>query len=318
MSDAVQAASELERILVIKLGALGDMVQATGPFLAIRRHHPQATITLLTTEPFAELARRGGWFDDVWIDKKPSAFDVSGWLALRRRLRDGRFQRVYDLQTSDRSSFYFRLFGPGPYPEWSGIARGCSHPHANPGRDRMHTIDRQVEQLQAAGIGAVPPPDMSWAGDDVSALGVTQPFALLMPGGARHRLDKRWPAGRFSGLGRRLASRGVRPVLIGTTAESEVIGQIAAAIPEALDLMDQTSFLQIAALAREATVAVGNDTGPMQIAAATGCPSVVLFSMESDPALCAPRGPAVKILKRPTLNTLSIDEVWGAVRPALP
>ncbi|MDA0675058.1 MAG: glycosyltransferase family 9 protein [Proteobacteria bacterium] len=318
MSDVLQPASESPRILVVKLGALGDVVQATGPFVAIRRHHPQATITLLTTEPFGELAKDGGWFDDVWIDRKPAMLDVSGSLALRRRLRDGGFQRVYDLQTSDRSSLYFRLFWPGPYPEWSGIARGCSHPHANPARDRMHTIDRHIEQLRAAGIGAVPPPDMSWSGADIAALGITQPFALLMPGGARHRLDKRWPVARFSGLGRRLASRGVRPVLIGTKAEAEVMGQIASAVPEALDLMDRTSFLQIAVLAREASVAVGNDTGPMQIAAATGCPSVVLFSMQSDPALCAPRGRVVKILRRPTLHTLSIDEVWGAVRPALP
>ena len=318
MSDVLQPASESPRILVVKLGALGDVVQATGPFVAIRRHHPQATITLLTTEPFGELAKGGGWFDDAWIDRKPAMLDVSGWLALRRRLRDGGFQRVYDLQTSDRSSLYFRLFWPGPYPEWSGIARGCSHPHANPARDRMHTIDRHIEQLRAAGIGAVPPPDMSWSGADIAALGIAQPFALLMPGGARHRLDKRWPAARFSGLGRRLASRGVRPVLIGTKAEAEVMGQIASAVPEALDLMDRTSFLQIAVLAREALVAVGNDTGPMQIAAATGCPSVVLFSMQSDPALCAPRGRVVKILRRPTLHTLSIDEVWGAVRPALP
>ncbi|HBA43779.1 MAG TPA: ADP-heptose--LPS heptosyltransferase, partial [Alphaproteobacteria bacterium] len=54
------------RILVIKLGALGDFVLATGPFAAIRQHHADAEITLLTTPPFAAMARQTGFFDHVW------------------------------------------------------------------------------------------------------------------------------------------------------------------------------------------------------------------------------------------------------------
>ena len=156
----------MRRILVIKLGALGDMVQALGPFAAIRRHHgapPEAHITLLTTEPYAEFAAASDYFDDVWTDDRPGVLHIGGWLVLRRRLRGGGFTRVYDLQTSDRSSFYYRLFRPGRLSEWSGIAKGCSHPHANPDRDSLHTLERQAEQLGAAGITEVPPPDVSWA-----------------------------------------------------------------------------------------------------------------------------------------------------------
>ena len=58
------------RLLVIKLGALGDFVQAMGPAAAIRAHHPDAEITLLTTAPFAELARAAPYFDRVWIDER--------------------------------------------------------------------------------------------------------------------------------------------------------------------------------------------------------------------------------------------------------
>ena len=60
------------RVLVIKLAALGDFVQAFGPFAAIRAHHPDAAITLLTTPPYAALARRSPWFDEVWTDGRPS------------------------------------------------------------------------------------------------------------------------------------------------------------------------------------------------------------------------------------------------------
>ena len=195
--------SELaRRILVIKLGALGDFVQALTPCAFIRRHHQSDRIVLLTTAPFVDLARASGLFDDIWLDARPKAYQISKWLALRRFLRRGRFARVYDLQTSDRSSFYRRLFAPGPYPEWSGIAPACSHPHANPKRDLMHTLDRQAEQLRMAGINAAEarPPDVSFLQADVSRFGLGSPYALLVPGGAPHRPGKRWPLERFAAI----------------------------------------------------------------------------------------------------------------------
>mgnify|MGYP000861510186 FL=1 len=80
------------RILVIKLGALGDFAQAFGPFAAIRAHHPGAEITLLTTPPFAPLARQAPWLDQVWDHGRPRGL-VALW-ALARQLRAARFDRV--------------------------------------------------------------------------------------------------------------------------------------------------------------------------------------------------------------------------------
>src|SRR5579864_8576173 len=168
------------RILVIKLGALGDFVQAMGPAAAIRRYHQGAEITLLTTAPFADLARAAPYFDRVWIDERPGPLDIVGWWRLRRRLRGAGFDRVYDLQTSDRSSVYRRLMAPRP-PAWSGIARGASHPHDNPDRDRMHTLDRQAEQLARAGITQVPAPDLSWAARDIAHFALPPRLLLLVP-----------------------------------------------------------------------------------------------------------------------------------------
>lgn len=300
----------IRRVLVIKLGALGDFVQAMGPFAAIRAHHPDARITLLTTKPFAELALASPWFDQVWLDERPKAWQLGRLFALRRRLRDGQFQRVYDLQTSDRSSGYLRLLTPAP--EWSGIAAGCSHPHANPRRDLMHTIERQREQLAMAGITEVPAPDLSWVKSDIRRYGLSHPFALLCPGGAAHRPAKRWPHARFAALAGWLAERQVEPVLLGTDKEAAEIAAIRALCPQAVDLAGRTSTLDIIALARDSLAAVGNDTGPMHLIAAGGCPSLILFSHESDPALCAPRG-KVTVLRRPRLDELEETEVEAAL-----
>ncbi len=66
---------------------------------------------LLTTAPFADFLRAAPYFDTVWIDERPGPLDLAGLWRLRRRLREPAFSRVYDLQTSARSNWYFRLLG---------------------------------------------------------------------------------------------------------------------------------------------------------------------------------------------------------------
>jgi ADP-heptose:LPS heptosyltransferase len=302
-------AAEPRRILVIKLGALGDFVQAMGPAAAIRAHHPRAEITLLTTAPFAALGRAAPYFDHVWIDDRPSLAHWGALWRLRRRLREGRFDRVYDLQTSDRSSLYFELMRPGPRPEWSGIARGASHRHTNPRRDFMHTMDRQAEQLAACGIARVPQPDLSWAMTDLERFALPERFLLLIPGSAAHRPEKRWPVQRFAELARLSAARGLAPVVLGGSAESPLGATIAAATPLGIDLAGRTSFGDLVALGARACHAVGNDTGPMHLVVAGGAPATVLFSNASEPALTAPRGSNVAILRRPDLAALAATDV---------
>jgi ADP-heptose:LPS heptosyltransferase len=304
----------IERVLVIKLGAMGDIVQATGPFDAIRRHHGDAHITLLTTPPYRDFAAAGGWFDEVWIDKRPSWRDRRGWLESRRRLRRAKFGRVYDLQTSDRSAVLFHLFGFGRKPEWSGIVRGCSHRHTNPRRDSIHTVERQAEQLAIAGIADVPPPNLDRISADIGRFELSSSYVLLVPGGSPDRPYKRWPAANYADLARRLIARSVTPVVIGGAAETQVASAIATFCTGSRDLTNETSMADIAELARGAACAVGNDTGPMHLITTAGAPSVVLYSHASDPELCAQRGPDVTILRRPRLEELSVDEVEAALR----
>jgi ADP-heptose:LPS heptosyltransferase len=289
------------RILVIKLGALGDFVLAFGPFAAIRAHHREAEITLLTTAPFAGLARQSPWFDRVVVDERPSWWDLPGLRRLRRALLG--FDFVYDLQTSGRSSRYFRLAGG---PPWSGIAGGASHRHGNPARNRMHTVERQRDQLEAAGITSFPPPDLGWLTGAGPAL--ERPYALLVPGAAPHRPEKRWPAARFGELARTLHARGIRPVVVGADADRPLAAVIAGSCSETLDLTGRTSLLDLGGLAARAAVAVGNDTGPMHLAAAVGARSIVLFSGASDPALTAPHG-LVTVVRERNLADLPVDRV---------
>jgi len=311
----LNAASGHKKILVIKLGALGDFVQAMGSAAAIRAFHRGAAITLLTTRPYAEFARLAPYFDNVWIDERPSWGNPARVLRLARRLRRGRFDRVYDLSTRTRSALYFWLTRRPGFkahgPEWSGIVRGASHRQPDtPERRRMHTLDREADQLRWAGIpGPIPPPDLSWATADIARFALPRDYALLIPGGAPHRPEKRWPIAHFIELAKRVAAAGIVPVVLGGPDERDLGSAIAAAVPEARDLTGQTSFADIVAIARGAKRAIGNDTGPMHLAVVAGAPATVLYSSASDPALTAPRGEDVVILCSDNLADLPVDEV---------
>jgi len=296
------------RILVIKLGALGDVVQALGPAAAIRRHHANAEIVLLTTAPYSRFLRQAPYFDTIWTDERPGPFDLAGLWRLRRRLQSGAFSRVYDLQTSTRSNWYFRMLSPRP-PEWSGIARSASHPHDNRARNTMHTLDRQAEQLRCAGISEVPPPDLDWVQANLERFRLPARFVALVPGGAPHRPEKRWPIDRYVALANALVSRNAVPVVVGGQAERQLGSAISTACPAARDLAGETDLGEVVALGRQALWVVGNDTGPMHLIAPAGAPVTVLYSAASDPTLTAPRGPWVQILQRPRLGDLRVEEV---------
>lgn len=305
------------KILVIKLSALGDFVQALGPAAAIRRYHATDEITLLTTPAFAELARQSGFFDKVVIDCRPRFFDLAAWSVLRCTLRGGRFDRVYDLQTSDRSSLYAWLLLPGRRPEWSGIAWRCSHPHANLGRNPLHTIDKQAEQLLMAGIFPTPLPACRASSRPLPTGLEQRGFFLLIPGSSPRHPEKRWPARCYGELARcLLEARGALPVIIGAPGEEPLAAEIRGACPEAVDLVGRTQLASLVDLADAADFTIGNDTGATHIAAAGGHPVVVLFSDASDPSRCAPRGPGVHIVTSPSLGELSVDRVFAQVMVA--
>jgi ADP-heptose:LPS heptosyltransferase len=307
------------RILVIKLSALGDLVQAFPAFDRIRAAHPGAHITLLTTAPYAALAAAGPWFDAVDPGGRPRT--LAGTLALIRRMRRRGYDVVYDLQGNDRTNALFQALRPFP-PAWSGVAFGCALPHRNPDRMRMHTLERQAEQLRDAGIWPDAPaapgtgPDVSWmlaldrqVPDE--AMTEPRPLVLLAPGSAPHRPAKRWPAGHYADLARRLGDLGLAVQIVGGPAEAGLAQEIASSAPGTLNIAGRTDPAGLVALGARAVLAVGNDTGPMHLISAAGAPSVSLFSGASDPTLCAPRG-AVTVLREPVLADLPVEAVLDA------
>jgi len=301
-----------DAILVIKLGSLGDFIQVFDAFHDIRAHHPGARIALLTTPPFAALARRAPWFDEVWTDGRPRWTEILAWGRMVARLRGRRFDRVYDLQGNRRSAILYRLLGGRGGPPWFGKTPGCAFPEpAFP--PETNNVDRFRRHLASAGVPSAGEPDLSWLAEDVAGLVPGGRFVLMAPGCSPHLPQKRWPAERYAELGRRLAGRDYRIALAGTSADRPTIEALRAAFSDAIDLSGRTSLFQLASLFRAAAAVVGNDTGPTFLSAKVGAPTLALMSSHTDEKRSAPRGRDARWLKRDNLADLSVDDVEAAL-----
>ncbi len=336
----------LRRILVIKLGALGDFIQALGAMRVVRATHPSARITLLTTEPFEAFAKACPYFDIVESDGRPK--DLKGRADLIRRLRAAGYDMVYDFQNNDRTAQYYMGLS-GKKPLWSGAANGSSHQHRNPNRAEMHNFDRLAEQLVHAGLTPKPPGDPTgWIiGQDVApSLDWIRPafrdpprfqpaffslhglYMLLIPGSSADHPEKRWPVDRFAKLATWFADASITPVILGGKAEGDIGTQIMKAEPRAKSLIGRTDLFQLATLSERAVLAIGGDTGPMHLAAAARTPGVCLFAQEWTDKMAddfqtvwnphtrlgraAPRGGPVVVLHAAQLDQVSVDDVKRA------
>ena len=124
-----------------------------------------------------------------------------------------------------------------------------------------------------------------------------QPLAILAPGAA-YGPAKRWPDDRYAALGRRLAERGFAILVAGGTEDRPTAAAVASAIGAgALPVAGETTLGEQLGLCAAAAVTVSNDSGLAHLAAASGCPTVVIFGSTSS-AWTAPLGPRVKVVQR--------------------
>lgn len=305
-----------KRILVIKLGALGDLILCRDAFAAIRAAHPRAHIALLTTKPFAAFGAEMPWFDEVIIDPRAKAKNLRTWMRFLEKIDAFKPTHVFDFQGKPRqTALYYLLGGPlNKGMKWSGAAFGCTWPRPWPPKPETHYMDFLASQLETAGIETDEKADMAWLDDSLEEFNLPEKFVLLIPGCASSRSYKRWPPLHYASLAKNFGWDGVKAITVGTEQDKESIRKIRALAPEVIDLSGKTSLKQLAAIARRAKVVIGNDTGPTHIAAAVGARTLALMSDHVDPHWSAPRGPHTKWLQGVPLSDLGVEEVWEMLR----
>ena len=312
-----QAPQDAKKVLVIKLGGLGEFIQSLAAAKLIRDYHVGARITLLTTPELKEIGEKCPYFDVVDPGGRPA--EPQAITQLIGRIRSAKYDMIYDLEGSNRTTNYFHGLRPWP-PLWSGVTPGCSHPFLDPARDRMHMLDRFAGQLGASGIGDGAPlvPDLSWlrgALRDAPRLqpdyfGVRGRYVLLLPRGAVSN-QARWPDAKYADLAFRIASHGVTPVVLGGSEERDMGAAIARGEPRTKNLVARADLFQSAGLAERAAFALGEDVDLMHVAAAAGAPCLVFLQ----PGQTAPRGRGgVIALTAPAIADIPVEQVERQLR----
>ncbi len=297
-----------QRILIIRLGALGDMILCAPAFQAIRASYPRAIISLMTQPAWVGLAEAMPWFDNVVTDNRPAPWQLGVWWDLRRRVGVAEPQVVFDLQGKSRQAVLYWLLG-GPWGEidWCGNTWRCRYPRVWPPKADWHFTDFIRAQLDVAGVAWPAQPDYDWLTAPFDAVTLPKNYVLLIPGCAPSRPEKRWP--HYGLLAQQLQAAGLAVVMVGTAAEQDVLDGIKQAAPDVIDLGGKTSLLQLGALARGARGVVGNDTGPAHIAAAVGAPTLTLFAGSVNPIWSCPRGSQAQWLQAKQLPELTVESV---------
>lgn len=294
--------SKKNSVLIIKFGGLGDFILSIDSFYSIRQHHKNENLILLTEKFYSEIAEKTGWFEKV-ITINRSLFYVSDKRQIKKKINLLDIKKVYDLQTSKRSSSYFNLFNENNI-EWSGIVKGCSHFHGNPNRDNLHTVDRFHDQLKFANVKNFFKPDLDWLLQPIDKKILPNNFALIVPGGSAKRKYKRWSPKTYITIAKTLIKKNIIPLLIGSNDEKDLCNYICRCVPKAQNCCNKFNIFQLAYLGKKSKIVIGNDTGPMHLFAKVGKNIFVLFTKHSNPDICRPKGKNVYIFKEENITKL--------------
>ncbi|MBQ0032192.1 MAG: glycosyltransferase family 9 protein, partial [bacterium] len=273
-----------EKILIIKLGALGDVMMNTGLIRAVIGRHPGADFTLMTHASIVPLMKQSGWFADFIVDNRRgygfSELKRICWTELARR----KWDVIYDLQSSHRTlKVYYplvRLLTRHPLT-WGVTTPEYPLPHGivlrRTSAKRSFTWGRETDERFDVNP---PPPDISFChGEHRNFALLPERYVLIIPGCSPTNPEKRWPAERYRAVSEHFGAKGLKSVVLGTSAEAAEIQAVVKGNPHAVDFMNKASLIDIPDLARGAAIFIGNDTGPShmaRLAGAKGLKSVVL------------------------------------------
>ena len=324
----------MAKILIVRLGAMGDILHALPAVTAIRAAMPDATIGWLVEERWSELLTAQGRkaSPGTVSPKKPVVnyvytIDTRRWrkhffrpsattevLGAMGRVRKMNYEVALDFQGSVKSALFARWGGANLVagfvnPRESAARYFYSQKFARQGE---HVIEQNFElavqalkpYLNNAEMKLIAPqlpndPGVEhWAEAEIQRLGIAS-FAIINPGAGWGA--KQWPADRFGQVAKALAAHNIKTLVNSAPGEEELArAVIAASCGNAFEL--RCTIGQLIALTRHARIFIGGDTGPLHLAAALGIPVVALFG-PTDPARTGPFGTHAVALRHPESET---------------
>jgi lipopolysaccharide heptosyltransferase II len=294
--------ADAERILAVRLDALGDVLMTTPALRALRHAHPGRHLTLLASPSGAAAAALVPDVDEVvvyeapWMKATPPRASTRPELEMIERLRGGRYD----------AGVIFTVYSQNPLPAallltLAGIPRRLAHCRENPyqlltewvaepepDRRLRHEVQRQLDLVAAVGCVSddvrlslrVPPAARQRVADVLAHGGIdrSRPWAVIHPGSTAP--SRRYPPEAFAAAGRGLLGRGWQLVFTGTRDETAVVEAIRTDLGgPSQSLVGRLDLGELAALLELGPVLISNNTGPVHVAAAVGAPVVDLYAL---------------------------------------
>lgn len=283
-----------QKILVIKLRAIGDVLLSTVVLPNVREAFPSAAIDMLTEAMSSDVLAGNPDLSDVLV------FDArrESGLSLIRRVRKRRYDLVIDLFGNPRSALVALTSGARERVGFRFGWRTCCYTTVvEPRGGEVHNTEFNLDALRAAKIPVrsrtltfpVGADAVRTADEFFLNAGLEGRFVVaLNPGGGW--ATKRWGTEHYARLGEMLSAEfGAAIVVIWGPGEEKVAAQIRDSMRAPAMLIPRTSLKELAAIVRRCNLMVTNDSGPMHIASAMKTPIVAIFG-PTNPQLQGPFG----------------------------
>ena len=301
----------MSNILIIKLGSLGDVVQISGALRDIREHHKNEKITILTTSKYINLFKNCPYVDNCLEDERLPRYNIFYLLRLRKIINSLNFNKVYDLQNSNRTSFYRKfLFN---VKNWSSSKDIPENKYNN------SVLRRFDEQLRKSNIKTLYTlkSDFSWAAEKANNynLDTDKKYILFFPFCSRDLIHKRWPY--FSELINLIKQNHPQYSLVVAPGPGEIEEAKRLDIKIALNNNLPLNFFELAFLIKKSHLVIANDTGPAHMAAHLGARGFTLFGPHTTPEKVSIEREKFIALQTMDLKSLFADRVYALIKSSI-
>jgi ADP-heptose:LPS heptosyltransferase len=301
----------MSNILIIKLGSLGDVVQISGALRDIREHHKNEKITILTTSKYINLFKNCPYVDNCLEDERLPRYNIFYLLRLRKIINSLNFNKVYDLQNSNRTNFYRKfLFN---VKNWSSSRDIPENKYNN------SVLQRFDEQLRKSNIKTLYTlkPDFSWAAEKANNynLDTDKKYILFFPFCSRDLIHKRWPY--FSELINLIKQNHPEYSLVVAPGPGEIEEAKSLDVKIAINNNLPLNFFELASLIKKSHLVIANDTGPAHMAAHLGARGFTLFGPHTTPEKVSIEREKFIALQTMDLKSLFADRVYALIKSSI-
>ncbi len=297
-----------KKILIIKHGSLGDVINSTSIITAIREKFLKSQIEILTSDPYYSFFNKMNQSFKIHIDNRNSLLQSVKLLFF---LNKKKYDLIIDLQNSNRTKYY-ALF----LKTFSNVLVNGTHIYSDfkydyNKFDPPSVVEGLANQVKLLEVKPVLQPNLNFLEfsykNNLDFL--NKDFFIINPGCSNKNSYKKWSAENFSIICKHLISNNILPVLIGTESDKESIEIIEHNVPGSINLLNKSPLGVILILAKNALGALSNDTGPAHLIASTNCKLHLVLSSRSNIRTVIPQSDNVTFDQSDDINDIKPEDV---------